>query len=87
MSKNGAAERVDLDDDEEPPKSSVDLAVEEMMGRLDAVLEDEQKSLDALDRTSLELRRNMKKCRLDSRPKLRAMLASIPPPERLPVEE
>ncbi len=81
MGSNGAAvpERVEMDDEDEP-KSSADLAVEEMMERLDAALEGERESMDALNRSSLELRRNLKKRKVDSRPKLRAMLASVPPP-------
>ena len=86
MGKNGAAERVELDEEDEQPKSTADLAIEEMMSRLDAAIEGEQDVLDALDRTSLELRGNLKKRRVDSRPKLRAMM-SVPPPPPITLEE
>lgn len=79
MGSNGAAaERVETDGDDEP-KSVADLAIEEMMERLDAAIEDERESMDALNRSSIELHRNLKRRRVDSRPKLRAALASVPP--------
>jgi predicted phage gp36 major capsid-like protein len=78
-SNRAAAERVEMDDEDEP-KSSADLAIEEMMERLDAALAGGRESMDALNRSSLELRRNLTERKVDSRPKLRAVLGSVPPP-------
>lgn len=86
MSSNRAAAQC-VDDDEEEPKSTADLAIEEMMGRLDAVLEGERESVDALNRSSIELRLNLKKRKVDSRPKLRAVLGSVPHHAPLPLEK
>ncbi len=81
-SDGGAAERIEVDEerDSDPPTSSPDEQVLEMFARLDAALDAKQDSFDALDRKSLELRRILRSRRVDSRPKLHAVLGSVPPP-------
>lgn len=84
------AERAEEDveaDPDAPPTSSPDEQVVEMFARLDDLLDGEQESFEALDRTSMELRRSLRGRRVDSKSKLRAALTSIPPPAPLPLEE